>query len=157
MGTRSIQLPIRPNGNSQLIKHEEGGTKYAVISAKAKAKQLARTQMAKDELLAKNQEAAAKEQQLIEAKDPIQNPKKCVIEDQLQNQVTEDSGKRETQDMKPLENTNQVGQNGQKEKKDKKFDVVEMKNNEKKYEKDKTGEKDAIVVKIATGDKLEIE
>merc|ERR1719507_2797059 len=42
--TRSIQLPIRPNGNSQLIKHEEGGTKYAVISAKAKAKQLARSQ-----------------------------------------------------------------------------------------------------------------
>lgn len=59
--TRSIQLPTRPNGNSQLIKHEESGTKYAVISAKAKAKQLARTQMAKDELLAKNEESASKD------------------------------------------------------------------------------------------------
>merc|ERR1719357_1973628 len=59
--TRSIQLPTRPNGDSQLIKHDEGGTKYAMISAKAKAKQLARTQMAKDELLARNEETQTKE------------------------------------------------------------------------------------------------
>jgi len=59
--TRSIQLPTRPNGDSQLIKHESEGIKYAMISAKAKAKQLARSQMAKDELLARNEEASAKE------------------------------------------------------------------------------------------------
>jgi len=155
--TRSIQLPTRPNGDSQLIKHEEGGTKYAVISAKAKAKQLARTQMAKDELLARNQEAATKEQLLTEEIDATPTIKKCVMEDQLQKKVTEDSGKPEKQHMKSLENTRQVAQNGQKQNVDKKCDIVEMKNDEKKDEKDKTGGKDAIVVKMVTGDKHETE
>ena len=40
----SIQLPTRPNGNSVVIRHESNSpTKYAAISAKAKAKQLARS------------------------------------------------------------------------------------------------------------------
>merc|ERR1719225_2153091 len=40
----SIQLPTRPNGNAVVIRHESNSpTKYAAISAKAKAKQLARS------------------------------------------------------------------------------------------------------------------
>merc|ERR1719394_2321591 len=48
--SRSFQLPSRPDGKLELIKHESSETKYAGISAKAKAKQLARTQLNKDEL-----------------------------------------------------------------------------------------------------------
>ena len=52
--TRSFQLPSRPDGKLELIKHD-GSTesKYAGISAKAKAKQLARSQLNKDELFDK--------------------------------------------------------------------------------------------------------
>jgi len=149
--TRSIQLPTRPNGDSQLIKHEEGGTKYAVISAKAKAKQLARTQMAKDELLARSQEAATNEQLLKEEKDAKLNPKVSVKEKQVESLFAEESSKS-NQEIKPLENTRQMAQNGQKENHNKKFDIVEDKNDDKIDEKLKTGEKGANV-KIATGDK----
>ena len=56
----SIQLPTRPNGNSVVIRHESNSpTKYAAISAKAKAKQLARsaqTEGNKNELASLNQQ-----------------------------------------------------------------------------------------------------
>eukprot|EP00090_Calanus_glacialis_P009897 TRINITY_DN18290_c0_g1_i2.p1 TRINITY_DN18290_c0_g1~~TRINITY_DN18290_c0_g1_i2.p1 ORF type:complete len:1544 (+),score=383.42 TRINITY_DN18290_c0_g1_i2:42-4634(+) len=94
---RSIQLPTRPNGNSQLIKHEEGETKYAVISAKAKAKQLARTQMAKDELLAKKEESAAKEFL-------IKEESKNVIK--IENgSSTETTGKSEAKELRVTQDT----------------------------------------------------
>ena len=51
--TRSFQMPSRPDGKLELIKHGSTETKYAGISAKAKAKQLARTQLNKDELFDK--------------------------------------------------------------------------------------------------------
>jgi len=51
--SRSFQLPSRPDGKLELIKHDSSETKFAGISAKAKAKQLARSQISNNELFDK--------------------------------------------------------------------------------------------------------
>merc|ERR1719270_1786149 len=51
--SRSFQLPSRPDGKLELIKHDSSETKFAGISAKAKAKQLARNQVSSNELFDK--------------------------------------------------------------------------------------------------------
>ena len=61
--TRSFQLPTRPDGKLELIKHDSkdaSDTKYQGLSAKAKAKQLARNQMSSNELFDKLIENDAK-------------------------------------------------------------------------------------------------
>ena len=52
--TRSFQLPSRPDGKLELIKHDSLETsKFAGTSARAKAKQLARSQLSSNELFDK--------------------------------------------------------------------------------------------------------
>ena len=61
--TRSFQLPTRFDGKLELIKHDSkdaSDTKYQGLSAKAKAKQLARNQMSSNELFDKLIENDAK-------------------------------------------------------------------------------------------------
>ena len=59
--SRSFQLPSRPDGKLELIRHEGAETKFQGISAKAKAKQLARSQLSSNELFDKLIESDVKE------------------------------------------------------------------------------------------------
>merc|ERR1719270_281624 len=76
--SRSFQLPSRPDGKLELIKHDSSETKFAGISAKAKAKQLARSQISNNELFDK----------LFET-DPS-SKKEAVTEENGKSEVTEE-------------------------------------------------------------------
>merc|ERR1719270_2123290 len=76
--SRSFQLPSRPDGKLELIKHDSSETKFAGISAKAKAKQLARSQISNNELFDK----------LLET-DPS-SKKETVTEENGKSEVTEE-------------------------------------------------------------------
>ena len=91
--SRSFQLPSRPDGKLELIKHETSETKYAGISAKAKAKQLARTQLNKDELFDK----------LFETEMSPQKEKKLKIEDEVVQEAKIESNEEEPVKEEPAE------------------------------------------------------
>ena len=96
--TRSFQLPSRPDGKLELIKHESSETKYAGISAKAKAKQLARTQLNKDELFDK----------LIETEVSPQKETKLKIEDQIDKVSVESHDEKASHEVQPVEAEQEV-------------------------------------------------
>ena len=76
--SRSFQLPSRPDGKLELIRHEGAETKFQGISAKAKAKQLARSQLSSNELFDKLIESDVKEAKLEEV-----NNRRDLVSDNL--------------------------------------------------------------------------
>ena len=83
----SIQLPTRPNGNSVVIRHDSSSpTKYAGISAKAKAKQLARS-----------------------AQPEAHKPELTVVEDQVKPDLTENKQTSPSPKALTVDQVNVVG------------------------------------------------